>query len=289
MYLPDFDYHMPETLTDACQMLGDFGPRAKVLAGGTDLLHRMKLGTLAPEILVSLRMLNDLRPIRHEKGRGVVLGALATQNDVVNSPVLHKHYLSVSQAAHQMASLQIRNLGTVGGNIVNAVPSADLPPILISLQATIRLEGPKGARTMPLEDFFTGAANCVIEPVEILTEIVIPDQATTGSTYLKFGLRRSGALAVAGSAVALTVDGDQIREARITLSSAAPTVLRARAAEEYLAGRRITPELLAEAGELAAQESRPRDSIRGSAGYRRNLVRVLTKRALRKAIEGGHG
>ena len=288
MYLPDFDYYAPDSVADAVRLLAKFGRKATVLAGGTDVLHKMKLGTLAPEIVISLKNLRHLKEIRHEPGRGVVIGALATQNDLVNSPVLQQSYLSVSEAAHQMASQQIRNLGTVGGNIVNAVPSADLPPILIALGATIRLVGAYGERTMALEEFFTGAAQSVIAQDEVLTEILIPDQVTTGSTYKKFGLRRSGALAVAGVAVAVTVAGDTLKDARIVLSSAAPTVIRARSAEDFLKGRKISAELLAEAGALAERDSRPRDSIRGSAEYRRNLVRVLTKRTLKRAIEEGH-
>jgi carbon-monoxide dehydrogenase medium subunit len=288
MHLPDFDYVAPASLGEACGLLKELGPKARVLAGGTDLLHKMKLGVLAPEVLISLRNLSELRGIRHMGGRGVVIGALSTHSDVMNSAVLQERYRSVCEAAHQMASNQIRNLGTIGGNIVNAVPSADLPPILVALRATLRLVGPTGDRTLALEEFFTGAASCVIRPDEILTEITIPDQPTTGSTYRKFGLRRSGALAVVGVAVAVTVAEDRIEEARIALGSAAPTLLRARQAESFLAGRQISDAALAEAGALASQESRPRDSIRGSAAYRRHLVGVLTKRALRKAIAEGH-
>lgn len=142
---------------------------------------------------------------------------------------------------------------------------------------------------MPLEDFFHGSAETKIEPGEVLTEVVIPDQETTGSTYIKFGLRRSGALAVVGVAVSVTVKRGIIKEARIVLASAAPTVMRARKAEEFLIGKKAKDEAaLVNAGKLAAAESRPRDSIRGSADYRRNLVEVLTKRALRKAIDEGH-
>jgi aerobic carbon-monoxide dehydrogenase medium subunit len=288
MYLPDFEYHTPESLEEACRLLAELGPRAKVLAGGTDLLHKMKSGKSDLKALVSLKNLKALRDIRYEVGRGLVIGALATHNDLVKSPVLHKKYLSISEAAHQMASQQIRNLGTVGGNIVNAVPSADLPPILIALGGSIRLVGTKGERSLPLDEFFTGSAQCVIAPDEILTEVVIPDQASTGSTYRKFGLRRSGALAVAGVAVAVTARDGVFGQARIALASAAPTVLRAHAAEHFLQGQPTSQDVYARAGELAAGEARPRDSIRGSAEYRRNLVGVLTKRALAKAVDGGH-
>lgn len=288
MYMPDFEYHAPGTLTEACTLLADLGEKATVLAGGTDVLHKMKVGKLAPEHLVSLKRLDELREIRYESGRGIVMGALTSHNAIYTSSLLQQRYLSLPMAAHTMASNQICNMGTVGGNIVNGVPSADLPPILIALNASIRLVSVQGERSMALEEFFYGSAQTVIAPGEILADITIPDQPTTGSTYLKFGLRRSGALAVTGVAVSVVVEADTLREARIVLASAAPTVMRAREAEEHLRGKPISDELLAEAGALAAAASRPRDSIRGSAEYRRNLVEVLTKRALRKAIDEGH-
>lgn len=286
MYMPDFDYHAPTSVAEACALLAGLGERAKVLAGGTDLLHKMKTGSLAPSALISLRKIEGLRNIRYEAGRGVLIGPMATQNEIMESPVLHERYRSVSEAAHQMASNPIRNLGTVGGNIVNAVPSADLPPILIALRAEIELVGVKGARRMPLEDFFTGAAQSVIAPDEVLTEILIPDQPTTGSAYLKFGLRRSGALAVVGAAVSLTVQRKIIKDARVVLASSAPTVLRVREAEDFLRGRMTSEEVFAEAGKIASGASRARNSIRGSADYRKHLAGVLTKRALRKAASG---
>ena len=288
MYMPDFEYHAPGTLTEACTLLAELGDKAIVLAGGTDVLHKMKVGKLAPEHLVSLKQLDDLRQIRHEAGRGIVMGALTSHNAIYTSKLLQEKYLSLPMAAHTMASNQICNMGTVGGNIVNGVPSADLPPILIALNAGIRLVSATGERTMALEEFFHGAAQTHLAPGELLADITIPDQAATGSTYMKFGLRRSGALAVVGVAVSVTVAGDTLKDARIVLASAAPTVMRAKGAEEFLKGKKISDELMAEAGVKAAAESRPRDSIRGSAEYRRNLVEVLTKRALRKAIDEGH-
>lgn len=288
MYMPDFAYHAPESLNEACSLLTELGEKATVLAGGTDVLHKMKVGKLAPEHLVSLKNVSELRALRHEPGRGIVMGALTSHNAIYTSTLLQERYLSLPMAAHTMASNQICNMGTVGGNIVNGVPSADLPPILIALNASIRLVSTKGERTMPLEDFFHGAAETVIAPGELLADITIPDQPATGSTYMKFGLRRSGALAVVGVAVSVTVKGNTLEDVRIVLASAAPTVMRARKAEDRLRGKKITDELLAEAGDEAAAESRPRDSIRGSAEYRRNLVGVLTKRALRKAIDEGH-
>lgn len=289
MYLPDFEYYAPDTLDDALTLLDDMGPEAVVLAGGTDVLHKMKLGKMAPRALISLRKLKILKDIRHVPGRGLVIGAAATHSDLMESALVRERYFSISDAAHQMASNQIRNLGTVGGNIVNAVPSADLPPILIALGAKIRLAGTAGERTMDLEDFFVEPASSVIRPNEILTEITIPDQPLTGSRYVKFGLRRSGALAVAGAAVSVTMKGGVMKGVRIALSSSAPVVIRAKAAEKFLEGKKPGQKVLAEAAEMVSLETRPRDSIRGSAEYRRHLAGVLTKRALEKSIETGHG
>ncbi|MCO5385093.1 xanthine dehydrogenase family protein subunit M [Desulfosporosinus sp.] len=288
MYLPDFDYYAPDSLAETCEALERFGAKAKVLSGGSDIIAKMKSGLLSPEVLISLKKLEDLKKIDYVSGKGVVIGALSTHNDLVNSKILNDKYLSVSEAAHNMASNQIRNIGTVGGNLCNAVPSADLPPILIALGATIKLVGTKGERVMLLEDLFTGPMKTVIAENEILTEIVIPDQSSTGSNYIKFGLRRSGALAVVGIAVAVTVNGGTITEAKIAIGAAAPTPIRAREAEKFLQGKTISDDLLAEAGVIASGESKPISDIRGSAEYRRDLIRVLTRRALHKAINEGH-
>jgi carbon-monoxide dehydrogenase medium subunit len=288
MYLPDFDYYRPESLDEACKLLAEHGARAKVLAGGTDILPKMKQELLAPQILVSIQEIGGMSTIEYVPGQGVVIGAKATHNDIVNSPVLHERYLSVSEAAHAMANNQVRNLGTVGGNIVNAVPSADLPPILIALGATVTLVGCGGVRTMLLEDFFAGPNKSFIAPDEILTAVVIPDQQTTGSTYIKFGLRRSGSLAVVGVAVAVTVQEGILKDVRITLGAVSPTPMRAIKTEALLKGKAVTDALLKEAGTSAAAECKPISDMRGSVEYRRDMVRVFTRRALRKAIDKGH-
>jgi carbon-monoxide dehydrogenase medium subunit len=288
VYLPDFSYYHPENIPEACEILARYGSRAKVLAGGTDMLPKMKQALLSPEVLVSLKGIEGISAIEYVPGKGVVIGAGATHNDIVNAPALQQKYLSLSEAAHAMANNQIRNMGTVGGNIVNAVPSSDLPPILIALGAEVKLVGAKGERVLALEDFFTGPGKSVIAPDEILTEIVIPDQSATGSTYIKFGLRRSGALAVVGVAVAVTVQKNTIKDARIVLGAVAPVPMRAKKAEKMLMSRVVNNRLLEEAGVSAAFECRPISDIRGSEEYRRDMVKVFTRRALRKAIDQGH-
>jgi len=287
MILPDFEYFAPTTLSETCELLKKLGPGAKVLAGGTDILSKMKQELLFPKAIVSLKKLSGLSEIRVENN-DVIIGARVTHNGLIDSPVLQKKYPSICNAAHQMANNQVRNIGTIGGNIVNAVPSADLPPILIALGAKIKLVGTKGERILPLEDFFTGPNETVIQQDEVLTEFIISEQPFTGSTYIKFALRRSGALAVVGVAVAVAVEGNICQKARIVLEAVAPTPLRVKTAEEVLTGKEITDDLLEEAGRAAAAESKPISDIRGSAEYRRDLVRVLTRRALRKAITEGH-
>jgi len=289
MVLPDFDYYAPENLTEATGLLMQLGPSARVLAGGTDILVKMKSGLLAPSALVSLKKLHELRRIRWDADRGLVIGALATHNEICNSPVVQEHFLSISETAHQLANNQVRNRGTVGGNLVNAIPSADLPPILIALGASITLAGPDSSRTVPLESFFTGVSCCALEPDrEILTEVVIPPQETTGSTYLKFGLRRSGALAVVGVAAAVTMDDDVVRDARICLGAVYKMPTRAIQAEQALIGKTWNNDLLEQAGRTAVGCCLPISDIRGSAEYRRDLVRIFTRRALKRAITQGH-
>ena len=289
MYLPDFDYYAPATLPEACSLLTELGPEAKVLAGGTDLLVKMKQGLLAPPAVVSLKNLHDLRAIRYEPGRGLVIGALATHNEVAGSPIVREHFRSLAEAAGQLANNQVRNRGTVGGNLVNAIPSADFPPLLIALGAAVTLAGAKGRRTVDLCEFFTGPSCCVLTPGdEIVTEIVIPEQDTTGSTYIKFGLRRSGALAVVGVAAAVTMAGDVIEKVRIALGAVYPTPVRAYQAEEFLTGKTWSDELLMHAGEESACCSLPISDMRASAEYRREMVKVFTRRALKRAITEGH-
>lgn len=288
MIIPEFEYLSPQSLPEACALLAQYGESAKVLAGGSDLLVKMKDGLMKPAYLVSLKNLDSLKAVRYENGTGVVIGALATHNEVMTNPILQERYRSVCEAAHTMAADQIRNIGTVGGNLVNAVPSADLPPILIALNAQARIVGPGGERAILLEDFFLGPGKTVLGSGEILTEIFIPDQPTTGSNYIKFGLRRAGALAVVGVASSVTVSDGLCRDVRIVLGAVAPTPIRAREAETILREKKISQELMDEAGKVAAAESKPISDIRGSIEYRRNLVNVLTKRSLKAAIERGH-
>jgi carbon-monoxide dehydrogenase medium subunit len=288
MVLPEFQYLVPQSLKEACLLLGRHGAAAQVLAGGTDLLVKMKSGLLKPAYIVSLKQVDELKGIRNQPGVGVVIGARTTHNELVSSPVLAARFRSVCSAAASMAGYQIRNTGTVGGNLVNAVPSADLPPILIALGAKIRLVNSSGDRTLELEEFFVGPGKTVLQAGEILAEIIIPEQATTGSNYQKFGLRQAEALAVVGVASAVEMEGGIIKEARIALGAVAPTPMRARQAEALLRGQKVNEKLIAMVSGFAAAVARPISDIRSSAEYRRHLVEILTRDSLHAAIEKGH-
>ena len=288
MYLPNFDYYAPASIQEASGLLSQFGLRAKLMAGGTDLLAKMKDGLMEPEVVISLKNLDELKKIEYVAGTGVVIGARITHNELVNSDILNKKYMSVSEAAHQIAANQVRHMGTIGGNLINAVPSADLPPIFIALGAIVKLAGPDGERTLPLEELFTGVCETCCSTNEILTSVIIPDQKMTGSNYVKFGLRRSGSLAVVGVASAVEVEGKIIKDARIALGAVAPTPIRALKAEAFLKGKEVSDAVLDEAGVIASEEAKPISDMRASAEYRKNLVHVFTRRTLRKAIDNGH-
>lgn len=288
MYMPDFEYHAPKTLADACVLLDELGEKTIVLGGGSDLLHKMKNGHLTPEHVVSLKHMAELRKIRHEDGRGLVIGALVTPDEIYRSPLLQERYLSLPMAAHEMGNPQVRNRGTIGGNICNASPLADLPPLLIALNASVKIAEYAGERIVPLEEFICGPGKTLIKRDEILSEVIIPDQAATGSTYIKFGLRKSGALAVVGVAVSVTVKDGVLVDARIVMGAVAPVPMRAKDAEDILRGQKISDALLEKAADSAAAECKPISDLRGSAEYRREMIRVLTRRALRKAIDEGH-
>ena len=287
MYFPDFDYYTPESVEAVSNMLLE-KKGAKILSGGTDLIPLMKNGLIEPPTLISLKKVPGLKKIENVAGRGVVIGAASTHNDLIFSEVINKKYNSISNAAQQMAANQVRHGGTIGGNIATALPSADLPPILIVLGAKVTLVTAKGKREVAIEDVFTGPRTNVIEQGEVITEVVIPENAMTGSTYFKYALRKSGALATVGVAAAVQMDGKVIKDIRVAFGAVAPTPMRAKAVEDFLKGKEATEENLEKAADIARGECKPITDHRASEEYRRDMVGVFTKRAIKKAIAEGH-
>lgn len=269
----------------AVALLTEYGPDAKVLAGGTDLLVDLKSAPEAPAVIVDLSRAEDLRQIA-TTGEGLSIGALVTHAEIMRSPLIRDLFPALVDAAHTIGAVQTRNLGTLGGNLVTGVPSMDSGPALVALEALVTLLGRAGRRQVPLTEFFAGPRKTVLGPAELLAEIVIPKRNLgKPADFQKFGLRKGQALALVNVAASVWLKGEQPRfvEPRIALGAVAPTVIRAPQAEAYLEGRAATPEAMAEAGRIAAGEGKPISDFRASAEYRRELIAVLTRRALEHA------
>ncbi len=277
-----FTYLQPRTLDEAVSMHQSHEGRAKYLAGGTDVIVKMKEGKLAPDYLISLKRIPAAdRPQPNAETGELAIGALTTHRAIERSPLVQARYPILHDAVKNIGSVQIRNVATIGGNLVNAVPSADGAIPLIALDGKARIYGPKGARTLDLTRFFLGPGQCDVQGAEILTEIVIPAlPPRSGGAYVKHGRREAMELPMLGVGVqlALAEDRETCARVRICLGVAAPTPFRALGAERFLTGKPVNAETLAEAGRIAAGESKVRDSIRGVAWYRREMVGVLVKR-----------
>jgi CO/xanthine dehydrogenase FAD-binding subunit len=282
-----FELFSAKDSRDAVALLAkhSISSKVKVIAGGTDLLADLKFSSHSPNVVIDISRAPELKSILVTDA-GLRIGALVTHSQIMRSPVIQEMFPALVDAAHTIGAVQTRNLGTLGGNLVTAVPSMDSGPTLMALEAIASIEGPEGRREVPLTDFFRGPRKTVLKSDEILAEIIIPRQNLGKPThFLKFGLRKGQALALVNSAASFWVDWDKhtFVAPRIGLGAVAPKVIRAPQAEAFLEGRKITPEVMAEAGLIAATDAKPISDFRASAGYRKNLVAVLTKRALEGA------
>jgi len=278
VYIPDFELHKPSTLDQAGALLKQHGLDARLLAGGTDLLVDLKTGRVAAGHVVSLHGIDGLRGLSNDGG-ALRIGALTTINQLNDSPLLDSAFAALRDATTQMAAHQIRNAATVGGNIASAVPCADLPPLLITMKAEVVLWSAGGERVVSLETFFLGPRQTLLKNGEVLTAVLVPAPEA-------LALRNGNGIAVAAVAAGLQLNADGvIEEARIALGAVAPVPLFAEAASSLLAGRRTDETAFAEAGEAAMKVSEPICDVRGSDSYRREVVAVLTTRALEGARE----
>ena len=283
-----FDYFAPESLEEALAILRERGDGGKLLAGGTDLLVQMKEAGLHPSYVVSLRRLRELRGIAFDERQGLRIGAMTTMAEIEQHPVVQRRYPVLVDGARILGSVQTRNMATLGGNVCNAAPSADTAPPLLVLGARADIVGPDGRRQVPLEQFFTGPGQTVLGRGEILVGLHIPAPAPrTGACYERHTPRAEMDIAVVGVAALVTLEPerDLIREARIALGAVAPTPVRAPEAEASLAGQPPSEEVFQRAAELAVDAASPISDVRGSAAFRRHLVRVMTARCLRRAVE----
>jgi carbon-monoxide dehydrogenase medium subunit len=280
-----FGYVAAKNVDHAVALLGEHGAKAKILAGGTDLLVELKHAAHNPEIVIDISRLGELKDIAVVDD-GLHIGALATHAEIMSSPIIGGMFPALVDAAHTIGAVQTRNLGTLGGNLVTCVPSMDSGPTLIALDASVTVAGPSGRRKMALADLFVSPRKTSLKAGELLIDIVIPKQNLGKPTaFEKFGLRKGQALALVNAAASFWVDRDKsiFVAPRIALGAVAPTVIRAPKAEAYLDGRKINAEAMAEAGRIAATEAKPISDFRASADYRRDLVAVLVKRALANA------
>jgi aerobic carbon-monoxide dehydrogenase medium subunit len=280
-----FEMYQPTTLQEASRLLKDKGAGGRFLAGGTDLVIAIKEKGLIPKYVVDLKKVPGLSGIRENADGSITIGALTTMREIETDPLLNKKYLYLCQSAAEVGSIQIRNRATVGGNMANATPSADVAPSLIALNATAKIVDARSERIVALEEFFTGPGQTIMSPDEILTQIIIPKTSPQlMGEYIKFSPRDMMDLAYVGVAVTYNIAADKrCSDVRIVLGAVAPTPIRARNAEALLEGQLLTEELAARVGVEAARESKPISDVRSSADYRRAMVGAMTKRALLNA------
>ncbi len=289
--LSRFDYYEPRDIAEACKLLYQLKASAKIIAGGTDVLVSMKKGLISPEYLVGIGKIPGISEIEPRNG-GVAIGAHLIIEKLVEFDLIRKRFSILSKAASVLGSPLVRNRATIGGNIVNARPAADMPPALIAMGARVKLKSRRAEREVPLDKFFKGPGETVIRPGEVLTQVVIDGPPPfTGGDYIKLMHRRSLEIAIVAVASRITLDGPDgaVTDAKIILSSVAPRVVHAARAEKALIGEKPTEKLFEHAAKIASGECRPIDDIRGGAQYRQDMVEVLTKRTLRGALSEAAG
>jgi len=284
-----FEYFAPQTLDEAVSLLGKLGPEAKILSGGQSLIPMMKLRLATPPYIIDINRIPDLNYIAERNGF-LRIGALARESDFEVSPTILARYPILMDTTVVIADPLVRNQATACGNIAHGDPANDHPATMLSLGASIIAVGPNGEREIPIESFFTGLFTTALRPDEILKEIKVPIPApSSGGAYLKIK-RKVGDYATAGVAVQITVNGAGVcQRAGIGLTNVGFVPLKANGAETFLTGKTLDDATIKRAAELAAGESQPIDDIRGSAEYKRDLVRVLTTRALNRAFKRANG
>lgn len=284
--LNDFEYFEPETVSDVVALLGRLGKDTRLIAGGTDLLVDMKKGRVEPKHLVSLAKIPGLSHITDDGG-SLRIGATTTFREITESRLIKEKYPVLLEAAQSMAGVQIRNMATIGGNICNALPSADTPPALVALDAKVKIAGKSGERVLPLEEFFIDVRKTALESDELLTEVSVPNPpARSGAAFIKLG-RTADDLATLNVAARVTLESNgTCKEARVVVGGGVgPTLIRSKKAENLLKGKILDEALIEKAAQAASEELKPRPtSIRASPGYKIEVSKVLVKRALMKAL-----
>jgi carbon-monoxide dehydrogenase medium subunit len=282
----DFTYLRPSNVKEAFAMLAEHQDDCKVICGGQSLLIVMRQGLVVTDYLIDLKQVDELNYITYDDKAGLKIGATTIHRAIEKSDVIAKKYPVLVDMEEKLASIQVRNWGTIGGNLAHADAAGDPAPVLIALDATIKVGGAKGERTMPLEEFYTDLFETALEPGEIVLEICAPPVAPkTATTYKKFNLLESDQ-GIVSVAVTISLDADgTCKVARIVLGNAASTTLRAKNTEALLVGKKLDDALFEKAGEAASAEAEPVGDIHASEDYRRHLIKVLTRRMAKAAWE----
>jgi len=280
-----FDYLEPTTIKKTLALLDKHGDDARVIAGGTSLLIMMRQRLLTPKFVISLGRIPKFDRITYNSKDGLRIGAGARHRDIELSPAVKKHYPLLHETFRKVAQPRIRNMGTVGGNLAAGDPLTDPGASLVALDAEVTLTSSKGQRTLRLDEFFIDYYQTALEPGELLTEIHVPPSQRPGWSHIKFTPRSVEDFATVGVALTLSVEGNKCADVRLGLNSVAATIVRAKRAEEILRGQEINESALREMGEVASTECDPMDDNRGSAEYKREMVRVLVPRAAKEALQ----
>ncbi len=285
-----FQYLQPLTLQEATSLLAEYNGEAKVIAGGTDLINLIRTKAIRPRYVVDIGRIPGLEHLQYDRDGALSIGALATLRALETSNDIKQRHPIIAQAAAQLGSVAIRNVGTIGGNLCHASPAADTVPSLIALGATVKIIGSAGERTVAVEDYFVAPGRTVLRRGEILAEVCVPPMPPESKgVYLKHASRGAADLAIVGVAVVASMDSGRCRSVKIALGAVAPTPMRAKQAEQLLHGKRINDALIEQTAQTAAAESHPITDLRASADYRREMVKVFTRLAIKKVTRKEQG
>lgn len=289
MALPEFDYVAAKSLEEASQLMVSMGSECVVMSGGTDVILQIpKNVERGMKTVIDLKTIPGLTRLEYVDGEGLYVGANTKLFDIQSSPAVLEKMPAVAQAAHYVGSSQVRRKGTMVGSICNASPTGDCGSILLAMKAQVKIVGPEGERTVSMDDFWTGFKRIAPDKLkgELVTGIFIPElKSGEGSAYFKHSVRKAMDLAIVGVAAWVKLEGKTVADCRIAVAGGDVTIVRAKAAEQMIIGKELTDELVEAVAAQAADEMHPRSSLRASAEYRHDMIRVYTKRAINKAVE----
>ncbi len=280
-----FEYLEPANVNEALSMLDQWKGDAKIIAGGTDLIPLMRDKIVVPKCVIDISRLSELAFIKKTED-GIHIGALTQLRTIETSPTIKQNAPVLAEATEQVGSIQVRNVGTIGGSLVNASPAADVAPPLLVCEGKVKARSIRGEREILLSEFFVGVKKCVLGADELLTEIVVPKMLPqTGESFLKVGKRNALIISIASAAASIALNETMHSKVRVALGSVAPTPVRALKIEAFLEGTNITEKSIDEASQIVASDISPISDLRASAEYRKEISCILVRRVLQRAFE----